>query len=182
MLSTNFADGAPVWVDLGVPDVARAAGFCGSVFGWTFESAGPAAGGYGMFTQGGKMVAAAGPLTGQGAAPSWTLYFKVSDADATAEAVRKAGGTVRAEPADVMPEGRFAQFTDPAGAMFAVWQPGSTKGLGAVNDPGMLGWTELATPDVPAARVVLLRCARLAGRRPAGGRVHLHGGQAGRRR
>ena len=46
MLSTNFVDGAPVWVDLGVPDVARAAGFYGSVFGWTFESAGPEAGGH----------------------------------------------------------------------------------------------------------------------------------------
>jgi uncharacterized protein len=152
MLSTNFADGAPVWVDLGAPDVARAAEFYGSVFGWTFESAGPEAGGYGMFTQGGKTVAAAGPLTEQGAAPSWTLYFKTADADGTAEAVRKAGGTVRAEPDDVMSEGRFAQFTDPAGAMFAVWQPGNTKGLGAVNDPGTLCWTELATPDVPGAK------------------------------
>ena len=47
MLSTNFADGAPVWVDLGTPDVARAAGFYGSVLGWQFESAGPEAGGYG---------------------------------------------------------------------------------------------------------------------------------------
>src|SRR5438094_10607225 len=83
VLSTNFADGAPVWVDLGAPDVARAAGFYSSVFGWQFESAGPEAGGYGMFTQGGKVVAAAGPLTEPGAAPSWTLYFKVPDADAT---------------------------------------------------------------------------------------------------
>ena len=91
-----------------------------------------------------------GLLTEQGAAPSWTLYFKTSDADATAEAVRKAGGAVRAEP-DAMAEGRFAQFTDPA-VMFAVWQPGNTKGLGAVNDPGTLCWTELATPDVPGAK------------------------------
>lgn len=152
MLNTNFVDGAPAWVDLGAPDVARAVGFYGSVFGWKFESAGPEAGGYGMFTQGGKVMAAVGPLTEQGAAPSWTLYFKTSDADATAEAVRKAGGTVRAEPADVMSEGRFAQFTDPAGAMFAVWQPGNTRGLGAVNDPGTLCWTELGAPDVPAAK------------------------------
>ena len=115
MLSTDVVDGAPVWVDLGVPDVARAAEFYGSVFGWKFESAGPEAGGYGMFTDDGKVVAAAGPLTEQGAAPSWTLYFQASDADATARAVTRAGGTVRAGPADVMSEGRFAQFTDPAG-------------------------------------------------------------------
>jgi len=42
-----------------------------------------------MFTQGGTAVAAAGPLTEQDATPSWTLYFRTSDADATAEAVRK---------------------------------------------------------------------------------------------
>jgi uncharacterized protein len=36
--------------------------------------------------------------------------------------------------------------------MFAVWQPGSTTGLGAVNDPGTLCWTELATPDVASAK------------------------------
>src|SRR5215471_16526249 len=94
MLSTNFVDGAPVWVDLGTPDVARAAEFYGSVFGWEFESAGPEAGGYGMFTKDGKTVAAAGPLTEQGAAPSWTLYFRTSDADAVAKAVSAAGGTV----------------------------------------------------------------------------------------
>ena len=41
MLSGNFVDGAPVWVDLGAPDVARAAEFYGSVLGWKFESAGP---------------------------------------------------------------------------------------------------------------------------------------------
>ena len=61
MLSTNFTDGAPVWVDLGAPDVARAAGFYGSVFGWKFESAGPGAGGYGMFTQGGQDSGRGGP-------------------------------------------------------------------------------------------------------------------------
>src|SRR5690349_19603087 len=127
MLSTNFVDGAPVWVDLGAPDVARAAEFYGSVFGWKFESAGPEAGGYGMFIKEGKVVAALGPLTEPGAASSWTLYFRTSDADATAGAVQKAGGTVRAEPADVMSEGRFAQFSDPAGAMFAVWQPGTPR-------------------------------------------------------
>jgi predicted enzyme related to lactoylglutathione lyase len=152
MLSTNFVDGAPAWVDLGAPDTARSAEFYGSVFGWTFQSAGPDAGGYGMFTRDGKVVAAAGPLSEPGAAPSWTLYFSTSDADETAAMVRKAGGTVRVEPADVMAEGRFAQFTDPAGAMFAVWQPGNTKGLGAVNDPGTLCWTELTTSDVAGTK------------------------------
>src|SRR5215472_18791086 len=88
MLTTNYVDGAPVWVDLGASDVARAAEFYGSVFGWKFESGGPETGGYGMFTHDGKVVAAAGPLMEPGATPSWTLYFRTSDANATADAVR----------------------------------------------------------------------------------------------
>src|ERR671923_208628 len=100
MLSTNFVDGAPVWVDLGTPDVARAAGFYGSVFGWQFESAGPEAGGYGMVTQGGIMplgpeMAAAGATTG------WRLYFEVADCDAAEAAVTANGGTVVVPASDV---------------------------------------------------------------------------------
>ncbi len=152
MLSTNYVPGAPNWVDLGTPDVDAAAAFYGAVFGWEFQSAGPEAGGYGMLTLGGKVVAAVGPLMEEGAAPGWTLYFQTPDANATAEAVKQAGGAVRAEPFDVFTQGRMAQFTDPAGALFAVWQPGDTKGLGAVNDPGTLCWTELHTTDPAAAK------------------------------
>jgi len=152
MLSTNYVPGAPNWVDLGTPDVDAAAAFYGAVFGWKFQSAGPDAGGYGMLTLDGKTVAAVGPLTEQGAAPSWTIYFHTADADATASAVTAAGGTVRSGPFDVFTAGRMAHFSDPAGALFAVWQPGDIKGLDAVTDPGTLCWTELHTPDQPAAK------------------------------
>ena len=151
MLTTKYLPGAPNWVDLGTPDIDAAVRFYGALFGWQFQSAGPDAGGYGMFTLGGKTVAAVGPLTEQGAPPSWTLYFHTSDANATADAVKQAGGTIGAEPFDVFTAGRMAQFTDPAGARFAVWQPGETVGLDAVTDPGTLCWTELHTTD-PAAR------------------------------
>jgi uncharacterized protein len=148
MLTTNYVPGAPNWVDLGTPDVDAAAAFYRAVFGWEFQSAGPDAGGYGMLTLNGKTVAAMGPMMEAGSA--WTIYFETPDADATADAVKRAGGVVRAGPMDVFTAGRMAQFTDPAGAMFAVWQPGETRGLDAVNDPGTLGWTELYAPD-PAA-------------------------------
>jgi uncharacterized protein len=152
MLTTKYVPGAPNWVDLGAPDVDAAARFYQALFGWQFQSAGPDAGGYGMFTLDGKTVAAVGPLMEQGARSSWTLYFNAPDANATADAVRQAGGTVRAEPLDVFTAGRMAQFTDPAGALFAVWQPGETVGLDAVTDPGTLCWTELHTIDPTAAR------------------------------
>src|SRR5260370_11769683 len=100
MLSTNFVDGAPVWVDLGAPEVARAAEFYGSVFGWRFESSGPEAGGYGMFTHDGKVVAAAGPPPEPGAAPPRAPYFTTSAAPPAARAGGEAGGAARLAPAD----------------------------------------------------------------------------------
>jgi uncharacterized protein len=148
MLTTNYVPGAPNWVDLGTPDVDAAAAFYRAVFGWEFQSAGPDAGGYGMLTRNGKTVAAVGPL--MEAHPSWTIYFETLDADATADAVKRAGGVVRYGPTDVFTAGRMAQLTDPAGATFAVWQPGEVKGLDAVTEPGTLSWTELYTRD-PAA-------------------------------
>jgi uncharacterized protein len=69
-----------------------------------------------------------------------------------ADAVKQAGGSVTADPFDVFTAGRMAQFTDPNGAMFAVWEPGETKSLDAVNDPGTLCWTELYTTDPAAAK------------------------------
>jgi len=152
MLTTKYVPGTPNWVDLGAPDVDAAVRFYSGLFGWQFQSAGPDAGGYGMFTLGGKTVAAVGPLAEPGAASSWTIYFETADANATADAVRQAGGTVKAEPLDVFTAGRMAQFTDAAGALFAVWQPGETVGLDAVTDPGTLCWTELHTTDPAAAK------------------------------
>lgn len=152
MLSTDFVFGAPNWIDLGVPDSAAAAAFYGALLGWQLQDAGPDSGGYGFFTHEGAMVGAVGPLAEEGARPAWTIYFQTSDADATAEAVGKAGGAVRVAPFDVFEEGRTAAFTDPTGAQFGVWQPGNTRGLDAVTRPGSLAWTELHTSDAAAAK------------------------------
>lgn len=150
MLSTRFVPGSPNWIDLGTPDVDAAATFYGGVFGWTHQSAGPEAGGYGMFHHDGKMVAGIGPLQQDQGPTAWNVYFQTPDANATADAVRAGGGTVLAEPMDVFDLGRMAVFTDPAGASFAIWQPGKHKGLEAASEGDTLCWTELNTPD-PAA-------------------------------
>ncbi|MBY8883917.1 VOC family protein [Streptomyces sp. PTM05] len=152
MLTTRYVPGAPNWVDLGTPDTQAAAEFYGELFGWVFRSAGPEAGGYGMFTLDGATVAAVGPLTEEAATSAWTLYFTTADADATAKAVEQAGGQIRSGPYDVFTAGRTAGLTDPTGAEFAVWQPGGTKGLDAVTDPGTLCWTELHSTDPARAK------------------------------
>ncbi|WKE68652.1 VOC family protein [Streptomyces sp. WP-1] len=151
MLTTDFVDGAPNWLDLGAPDIDGARSFYGSLFGWHFESAGPDAGGYGFFQLDGKTVAGGmqcGP--GQGP-PAWTLYFRTPDAAATARAVEQARGQVLFGPVDVMGQGHMAVLGDRAGVRFGVWQPGRTEGVDVADAPGALCWAELHTPDIAAA-------------------------------
>ncbi|MFF1508749.1 VOC family protein [Streptomyces sp. NPDC058326] len=150
MLGTQFTKGSPNWLDLGSPDTEAAAAFYGAVFGWEFRSAGPGAGGYGFFQQDGRTVAALGPLTEEGARSAWTVYFRTPDADATVKAAEAAGGTVRLPAFDVMDAGRMAALTDPGGAQFSVWQPGTIEGLQRTSSTNTLVWAELHVADPEA--------------------------------
>ncbi|MFE6127357.1 VOC family protein [Streptomyces sp. NPDC056437] len=151
MLSTRFVTGSPNWLDLGTPDIEAATAFYGGLFGWTFQSAGPEAGGYGMFQLDGKTAAGGMQVPLEQSPPGWTVYFQTPDADATAQAVQQNGGSVMFEPMDVFDLGRMVVFTDPSGVGFAAWQPGRNKGLDVVNDPGSLCWLELNTTAPDAA-------------------------------
>ncbi|MFJ9950446.1 VOC family protein [Kitasatospora sp. NPDC091207] len=152
MLSTDFTPGSPNWLDLASPDTIASEAFYGTVFGWTFASAGPEAGGYGFFQQGGRTVAALGPLTDDSAHPGWTIYFSTRDADRTTALVDAAGGTVRFAPFDVFSSGRMAGYRDPTGADFAVWQPHDTRGLDTVTEQGTFCWAECYSVDAEAAK------------------------------
>ncbi|MDX2937278.1 VOC family protein [Streptomyces ipomoeae] len=153
MITTDNTPGSPCWVDLGAPDVQAAAAFYGEVLGWEYESMGEGEDMEGgMFKKDGKTVAGLGKLTEKGARSAWMIYFAVTDADATTEAVRGAGGTVRVEPRDLDDWGRMAQYNDPLGGQFAVWQPGKNTGFELTDKPGSLTWTELYTSDAAAAK------------------------------
>jgi predicted enzyme related to lactoylglutathione lyase len=151
MLTNDYVPGAPDWIDLGSRDTAAAAAFYKELFGWEHVSAGPDAGGYGLFQLAGQTVAALGPLQDDNARPAWTVYFETPDAEATTKAVEQAGGSVRFPPMDVFDQGRLAGYSDPGGAEFAVWQPGTNKGLDRVG-AGALCWTELYTTDAEQAK------------------------------
>ncbi|MBD0708263.1 MULTISPECIES: VOC family protein [unclassified Streptomyces] len=160
MITTDFVPGSPCWLDLGAPDVPTAAAFYGAVLGWDYE---PMGGNHsedgehehaegGMFRKDGKIVGGLGKLTEEGARPAWMIYYSVSDADAATRAVENAGGTVRVPPRDLGEWGRMAQYSDPLGGEFAVWQPGASKGVELLDKPGSLSWTELYTTDTTAAK------------------------------
>jgi len=144
----SYQHGVPSWIDHSSPDPAKASEFYRALFGWDIMEGGPEYGGYNLATKGGRNVAGIGPQMG-GPGPSyWATYVNVDSADDVMEKVRAHGGTVIVEPMDVMDQGRMGVLADPAGALIGIWQPGSMKGAGLVNEPGTLGWNELVTSDV----------------------------------
>ena len=148
---SEHAPGAPCWVDIGT-DVEPAKAFYGELFGWEPRDAGPPdqTGGYGFFLNHGRLVAGYGPQQSPGP-PYWATYMCVRDAEATADRVKAAGGTVFMEPMDVMEAGRMGVFADPGGAVFSIWQPGDHRGAQLVGEPGSFCWNELNTRDVEGA-------------------------------
>ncbi|MGW0466507.1 VOC family protein [Streptomyces sp. NPDC003027] len=153
MITTDLTPGAPCWLDLGAPDVGAAAAFYTAVLGWEYESMGDGEDMEGgMFRKDGKTVAGLGKLTEPGARSAWMIYHTVTDADATTRAVKNANGTVRLAPRDLDDWGRMAQYSDPLGGQFAVWQPGKNTGFEIADQPGSLSWTELYTSDAAAAK------------------------------
>jgi predicted enzyme related to lactoylglutathione lyase len=150
---TEYAPGVPMWVDVSSPDLDKSNAFYRSLFGWDAQQVpGPEAGGYTMYFLDGKMVGAAGPLFGPDQHPAWSTYVCTEDADATAQAVKDAGGQVLMGPVDVMGQGRMAVLVDSTGAHISIWQPQVHRGAQLVNEPGSFSWNELYTRDLPAAQ------------------------------
>lgn len=151
---TSYAPGTPCWVDLATPDIDAAARFYGEVLGWEVPELPNSAemGGYRRAQKGGSDIAGVMPLMQEGQPPVWSTYVSVEDADTIARAVQENGGAMVAEPMDVMDLGRMAVFTDPAGAFFGIWQPGTFHGATLVNEPGAVGWNELSTRDPEGAK------------------------------
>jgi uncharacterized protein len=151
----RYIPGVPCWADTTQPDADAAARFYGGIFGWEFEDKMPEGSGakYLEATIGGR-AAAAISSGAPGATPEtakWNTYVWVDSADDTAEKVREAGGTVTAEPFDVMGAGRMASFTDPEGAAFSAWQPYEHRGAEVVNEHGGVNFNDLNTKDPEAA-------------------------------
>jgi predicted enzyme related to lactoylglutathione lyase len=150
----SYTPGTPCWVDLGSPDLDASIEFYGALFGWQVPESEniEQTGGYRRATKNGADVVGMMPLMQEGQPPAWSTYVSVADAAATAAAVTEAGGSVIAEPMDVMGLGWMAVFADPTGAVFGIWQPGTFPGAGVVNEPGALAWNELNTRDLEGAK------------------------------
>jgi uncharacterized protein len=139
----TYPNGVPCWVDVEHEDLDAATDFYGGLFGWSFEPVTPT---YRIARLAGQDVAAVG-AGDQG----WSTYVAVDDASGAAEAVRTCGGSVLVEPADAGPGGRLAMCADPGGARFRLWQARRRLGAQLVNAPGAWNFSDLHTPDPPAA-------------------------------
>src|SRR5690242_17281278 len=116
----GYIPGVPCWVDTTQPDPDAAAEFYGGLFGWDLEDAMPE-GSEAKYLIGRIRGLDVGAISSQPeqAQTAWNTYIWVDSADETASKVKDAGGTVLAEPFDVMEAGRMAVCADPEGAVFS---------------------------------------------------------------
>ena len=148
MKRDSYPPGVPCWIDATHPDAAAAAAFYSDILGWTYEDRMPGDAHYFVAQLDG--LDAAGFAEGESS--GWLTYVSVESADAAADRVREAGGTVTLAPQDVMDLGRHGGLRRSRGrAPSRVWQPGRRAGLGVVNAPGSWNWSDLHTRDLDGA-------------------------------
>ena len=149
---TSAPVGAPTWIDLTTSDVERAQQFYGAVFGWTFESAGPEYGGYTNAFKDGRPVAGLMRNDPQWNSPdTWATYFHTADIKATMAKAVAAGAVSCVDAMEVKDKGHMGVLTDPAGAVFGLWQPTGHLGFEVVNSDGAPVYHQLTTRDYGAA-------------------------------
>jgi uncharacterized protein len=155
---TRHEPGSFSWAELATSDPDAAKAFYGPLLGWTWVDSPMGPGPEDIYTRvqrDGKDVGALYRMMPQQAAmgvpPNWLCYVSVESADGAAKKAKELGGTVVAEPFDVMTYGRMAMLQDPEGALFAVWQAGTHFGAERVNEPGAMCWCELSTRDATRA-------------------------------
>ncbi|MER5438161.1 VOC family protein [Streptomyces sp. NPDC002790] len=142
------APGTPCWVSLMVHDMAATQEFYGALFGWEFRPGPQQLGPYARALLNGREVAGIGQLPpGRQLPIAWTPYMASDDVDATAETVRHCGGTVGVGPLDAGEAGRLAIGSDPAGAVFGIWQAAGHVGSAVTGVPGAMAWNELVTRE-----------------------------------
>lgn len=145
-----------VWYELMTSDLDAAEAFYKTVVGWNAEAWDGAGMRYVIMKAGdtgiGGLMTIPEDAARMGARPGWLGYIGTPDVDAATQSVKKAGGTVHREPADIPEVGRFSVVSDPQGAMFMLFTPtGEDKPPESLMTPGQVGWRELYAADWKSA-------------------------------
>ena len=156
--------GAFIWYELMTPDPEGAKAFYDAVVGWSIGEGVPEYNGYRMIGRSdGGFAGGILPLTGEmqqhGARPTWLGYVCVADTDAAVAAIGQSGGKALMPATDIPNVGRIAMVADPQGAPFYVMKPIPPEGdpnaesdVFSATAEQRVGWNELQTSDVEAAR------------------------------
>ena len=156
--------GAFIWYELMTPDPEGAKAFYDAVVGWSIGEGVPEYNGYRMIGRSdGGFAGGILPLTGEmqqhGARPAWLGYVCVADTDAAVAAIGQSGGKALMPATDIPNVGRIAMVADPQGAPFYVMKPIPPEGdpnaesdVFSATAEQRVGWNELQTSDVEAAR------------------------------
>lgn len=141
-----------VWFELETSDIDAAMAFYAPLLGWTAHEFPDPAARYLIGQAGGKAVAGIGGMPADGR-PQWLGYVGTADMDASVAAWTGAGGALLRGPRTIEGVGRLVLLADPQGAALAMLEPASAEPNEAFKPytPGHGNWTELATPDPPAA-------------------------------
>jgi len=150
-MSTADVRGRFIWHELLTTDTAGAAAFYPRVVPWrTQPSSMP---GYTLWMAGQTQIGGltALPQEAGGPPPHWLIYVGTPSVDASCLQAQSLGARVLKAPADIPNVGRFAVLSDPQGATFALFTPGSGPPPGPEPLQGGFSWHELATTDVAGA-------------------------------
>jgi predicted enzyme related to lactoylglutathione lyase len=146
--ATRRTPGTPCWVSLLAHGLDAAKDFYGALFGWEYSPGPEQLGPYVRALIDGKEVAGIGRQPTERQLPiAWTTYMATDDADASAEAIRSACGTVGVGPLDAGDASRLIIASDPEGAIFGVWQPAARHGTTVYGTHGTPVWNELLTAE-----------------------------------
>lgn len=149
---TTAPDGAPCWADLWTSDVEGSRRFYAELLGWDAQEPSPDFGGYFMFLRAGAPVAGAmGPMGDMPANDTWKVYFATPDVARAVQTAEEQGAKPFGPAMPIADLGTQAVLTDPYGATFGLWQPGSFHGFSAIAEEGAPSWFELRTPDYEGA-------------------------------
>lgn len=156
--------GGYIWYELMTGDAEGAKDFYDAVVGWSIGDAIPDAHGYRMIGRSdGGFAGGVLPITddmrAHGARPGWLGYIHVADVDEAVRRIEQAGGKTWMAPTNIPSAGRVALVTDPQAAPFYVMKPtppahdpDAQSDVFSSDAQQRVGWNELQTSDVEAAR------------------------------
>lgn len=112
-----------VHVELMTHDLEKAKTFYGKLFDWKLTDVPMGPGGsYTLIDVGGGTGGGMMKHPVPGGPPAWMAYVQVEDVTAATKKARGLGATILQDGVEVPGYGRFTVFSDPTGAVLALWQ------------------------------------------------------------